>query len=94
MLLLALPSGGDAVQFGVSHRWFAAIPVSECQFVFHVDVQGAVLTYARCPGLVHRSCAAVCTIDQHADIGTKATCQPIFDRHVPVWLGEILPTKS
>ena len=37
---------------------------------------------------------AVPSIDQHADIGTKATGQPIFDRHVPVWLGEILPTKS
>ena len=37
---------------------------------------------------------AVPSIDQHEDIGTKATGQPIFDRHVPVWLGEILPTKS
>ena len=34
------------------------------------------------------------SIDQHADIGTKRTDQSIFDRHVPVCLGEILPTKS
>ena len=36
----------------------------------------------------------VASMNQHADIGTKATGQTIFDRHVPVWFVEVLPTNS
>jgi hypothetical protein len=31
--------------------------------------------------------------DQHADIGTKALAPPLFNRHVPVLLGEIKPSQ-
>ena len=31
--------------------------------------------------------------DQHADIGTKALAPPLFNRHVPVLLGELKPSQ-
>ena len=49
----------DTVQFGVSHRWFGVTPGVGTSIFFQAYVQSVVWTYVRCPGLVHRSCAAV-----------------------------------
>ena len=34
---------------------------------------------------------AVSSANQHADIGTKAVGAQILNRHLPIWLGEMLP---
>jgi hypothetical protein len=47
-----------------------------------VCLQGDTRTEDNCP-----------SEDQHADIGTKELAPPLFNRHVPVLLGEIKPTR-
>jgi len=60
VLLLALPSGGDAVPVRCGTSLVRSDPGVGMSFFCQAYLQSAVWTYSRCPGLVHRSCAAVC----------------------------------